>query len=260
MAHQEPRALTEAELRRYKDCADENAKLAECWASHQVVIIACEPSDSYKYAGERNSRAVAIHVMSPAEKPVWGQSRRPRQRQQQPSRQLYQTTIRFLERSKENKSSQPRPWHTKMGSHEVFEMYSFDAREKARETFDELGAAYVTVCIVSYDVRETTRAMDGFGVRMPAGAVLVDLVKVLEHQTRDEGIPEELSEYTNENIAVRNGRYDRRPGTPTGPLGMPSVRLLEVLGPAAAGHRADFKRTKKGSAALKRIASRIRNG
>ncbi|OHW89778.1 hypothetical protein CSPAE12_11637 [Colletotrichum incanum] len=198
--------------------------------------------------------------MSPVEKPVSRGSRSHERQNRQPTRRLSQRTIRVLERSKVNKRFQPKPWYMKFESHERYDMYYDNAQLKAQETFDELAATYVTVGIVSYDLRETTRVMENFGIKVPARAVFVDLIKVLEHQTRDEGIPKELRKYTDENVTMRNGRYDRRPGMPQGHAGMPSVRLLEVLGPAAASHRADFKKMEKKSVALQRIANRARNG
>ncbi|GJC90736.1 hypothetical protein ColLi_13574 [Colletotrichum liriopes] len=198
--------------------------------------------------------------MSPAEKPVSGESRIHKRQKWQPTRQLSQRTIRVLERPKVKNRFQPKPWHMKFESYERYDMYYDNAQLKAQETFDELAATYVTVGIVSYDLRETKRVMEKFGIKVPTRAVFVDLIKVLEHQTRDEGIPKELRKYTDENVTMRNGRYDRRPGMPQGYDGMPSVRLLEVLGPAAASHRADFKKIEKGSVALQRIANRARNG
>ncbi|GKT41062.1 uncharacterized protein ColSpa_01243 [Colletotrichum spaethianum] len=255
MAHPSPRLLTEAELRRFEDCADENTKLADCWESQQVAVVTCEPSDYFRSYDMKHSKAIAIDVLTPIEKPVSGASRKPRQT----TRQVSQKLIRVLERSKVDKRFQPKPFHSTINSLERVDMYTEDAHSKAQQTFDELAAAYVTVCIASYDLRDTTRVMHEFGIKVPPRAVFVDLIKVLEHQTRDDGIPKELRKYTDENVTMRNGRYDRRPGTPQGQLGMPSVRLLEVLGPAAVSHRADFKKIEKGSVALKRIANRARN-
>lgn len=256
MAHRERHQLTEGQRRRFEDCALQNVLLADCWAGSQVIMVTCEPSDMYKFPGYSNSTAIEVDIMSPAEKPTWDSA----SSGQQGTRQLSKRTIRLLQKSKEHKRLQPRPWHAKIDVHEMFELYSEDALLKAQETFDELDAAFTGICIASYDKRESMAALKAFGVTLPAKTVFVDLVKVLEHQTRDEGIPEELRRFTDENVAVRNGRYDRRARDLTGPHGMPSIRLLEVLGPAAESHRSEFKKFEKEEIALKRISRRMRNG
>ncbi|OHF01757.1 hypothetical protein CORC01_02948 [Colletotrichum orchidophilum] len=264
-ARQKPRLLSESELRRFEDCANENETLADCWASDQIVIVACERSDSYRYLGEWSSRPMELHVMSPADK-LLRRSRRLDDQRQDPSKSCYKIrTICMLEKSKVHIDCQPRPWtwYSATTAHETIQLYDEEAQAKAQETLDALGGgAYATICVVSYDLRETMAALALFGVKLPScKLVFVDLVKVLEHQMREEGsIPEPLRKYTDANIVMRNGRLDRRPGPPTGNLGMPSLKLVEVVGPAAESHREDFKRLEKEDMALKRIASRIRNG
>ncbi|KAL0779989.1 hypothetical protein CaCOL14_004473 [Colletotrichum acutatum] len=260
-----PRLFSKSELRRFEDCANENQTLADCWAGDQIVIVACELSDKYQYADKRNSRAIEINVMSSVDKPVWRSLPLDTRQYDALKRHCSTRTIRMLGKSKVNKSLQPKPWswYNAAAAHETFELYEEEARAKAQEAFDALsGEMYATVCVVSYDLRETMAALDLFKVKLPSSKVVfVDLIKVLEHQTRgEEVIPERLRKYTNDNIAMRNGRLDRRPGTPRGYLGMPSIRLLEVVGPAAEGHRADHKKLEKGNVALERIAKRIRNG
>ncbi|KAK2010899.1 hypothetical protein LZ32DRAFT_607024 [Colletotrichum eremochloae] len=262
MAQPMKRPLTEAELRRAEDCADENEKLAECWESHQVAIVSCERADNLnRFPGYQTMPVLTIDTLLPLEQPAAGSCSGKKKQQQQPmTRELAQRTIRELERVKGNKWSAPRPYYFKHRSHEQFDVYTQEARIRASETFDGLAQKYVTVCIAGYDLRETRRGMESLRIDTPERVVWVDLMKVLEHQARDGGIPTELRRYTDDNVTVRNGRYDRRPGEPRGDYGMPSVRLLEVLGPAAAGHRADFRKLEKGSVALKRIANRARNG
>ncbi|KXH45684.1 hypothetical protein CNYM01_07114 [Colletotrichum nymphaeae SA-01] len=262
---QMPRLFSESELRRFEDCANENQTLADCWAGEQIVIVACELSDRYQYADQRNSRAIEINVMSPADKPIWRSLSLDDKKHDAFKKHCSTRTIRMLEKSKVNKSLQPKPWswYNAAAAHETFELYEEEGRAKAQEAFDALGGpAYATVCVVSYDLRETMAALELFKVKLPSSKVVfVDLIKVLEHQTRGEGvIPEQLRKYTNDNIAMRNGRLDRRPGTPRGYLGMPSIRLLEVVGPAAESHRADHKKLEKENVALEKIAKRIRNG
>ncbi|KAK1673357.1 hypothetical protein BDP55DRAFT_670008 [Colletotrichum godetiae] len=262
---QQPRLFNESELRRFQDCANENETLADCWAGDKIVIVACELSDRYQYADARNSKAIEINVMSPADKPVWRSLPLDDQQHDAFKKHCSTRTIRMLEKTKVNKSLQPRPWswYNAAAAHETFELYAEEARAKAQEAFDALGGeAYATLCVVSYDIRETMAALELFGVKLPSSEmVFVDLIKVLEHQTREERvIPERLRKYTDDNIAIRNGRLDRRPGTPRGYLGMPSVKLLEVVGPAAQSHQADYKKLEKGNVALNRIARRIRNG
>ncbi|KAK1996330.1 hypothetical protein LX36DRAFT_658671 [Colletotrichum falcatum] len=259
MAQSMKRPLTEAELRRAEDCADENAKLAECWESRQVAIVTCEPADTLsRFPGYQTELVFTIDTLLPLEQqpaPGSGGGKSHQQHQQQ-------KMMRERVKRDNSSSSEPKPFYSKHRSHARLDVCTQEARIRAALTFDELARDYVTVCIAGYDLRETRRGMESLRVEAPRAAVWVDLMKVLEHQARGAGgaIPEELRRYTDENVTVRNGRYDRRPGEPRGRYGMPSVRLLEVLGPAAAGHRAGFKRLEKESVALKRIANRARNG
>lgn len=249
MAQPQPHLLTRGDLRRITDCVNENVKLADCWKSEQVVIVACEPTGAHLTDTSR----LTLDILSPAANPVWGS----KPREQHPTRHICQREIVVLTKSKENKRLQPRPWHGIWESREHFDLYRDEAVAKAREIFSELCSQYVSICLVSHDLRDSLSAIENFGVELPASTVFVDLVKVLEHHSRQsgKGPPEELRKYTDENIAVRNGRYDRRPWPLMGVYGMPNLALLEVLGPAAESHRRD--KTEKQDAAMKRIVRRM---
>ncbi|TDZ19453.1 hypothetical protein Cob_v007805 [Colletotrichum orbiculare MAFF 240422] len=251
---QKYRPLTDANIRRFQDSAEENKTLANCWGAESAVILSFEWTAAYKYNGWMKLPTIRLEMTHPAEKPgCEGDGK--------PARRTSSRTINMLERPRCMRRERwaPKPWHTKANTHETFDLYREDAIAKAQETFAELARDYATLCVVNYDVESSRRGLQTFGVRLPANAVFVDLVKVLEHQTRDEGIPECLRQYTDENIAIRNGRYDRAP-TERGCLGVPYLRLLEVLGPAAESHRASLDKTLKGDIAMKRIAKRIRHG
>ncbi|KAF6827804.1 hypothetical protein CMUS01_08842 [Colletotrichum musicola] len=134
-------------------------------------------------------------------------------------------------------------------------MYLGGAEDKLQEIFGQLGADYPSMCIASHDLRDSLSALRNFGIEPPETAILVDLVKVLEHQSHENrGISEELRKYTDNIITVRNGRYDRRSWPLTGHYGMPNAALLEVLGPSAGGCRRN--KTEKEDRALRRIAKR----
>ncbi|KAF6796987.1 hypothetical protein CSOJ01_13067 [Colletotrichum sojae] len=153
-------------------------------------------------------------------------------------------------------SFRPRPGSWRWGSREDFSMYIGGAKNKLQEIFGQLGADYPSMCIVSHDLRDSLCALRNFGIEPPETAILVDLVKVLEHQSRHEnrGISEELRKYTDDNITVRNGRYDRRSWPLTGHYGMSNAALLEILGPSAGGCQRN--KTEKEDIALRRIARR----
>ncbi|EXF81386.1 hypothetical protein CFIO01_01048 [Colletotrichum fioriniae PJ7] len=189
---QKPRLFNESELRRFEDCANENETLADCWAGDHIVIVACELSDRYQYADQRNSRAIEINVMSPGYKPVWRSSPLNDQQHDTFKKHCSTRTIRMLEKSKVKKCLQPKPWswYNAAAAHETFELYEEEARAEAQEAFDALGVeAYATVCVVSYDLRETMAALELFKVKLPSSQIVfVDLIKVLEHQTRGEEV------------------------------------------------------------------------
>lgn len=252
MAQPQPHLLTKGDLRRVEDCVNENVKLADCWKSDQVVIVACEPSGAHL----SDPSLIALDILSPASNPVWGS--KPSERH--PTRHICRKAVRIIEKTKENKRLQPRPWHGIWESREEFQLYGDDAVAKAREVFSELSNQFVSICIVSHDLRDSLASIEKFGVELPASTVFVDLIKVLEHQSRQtgKGIPEELRKYTDENVADRNGRYDRKPWPLTGWYGMPNMALLEVLGPAAESHRRD--KTEKRDTAMKRIVRRMAVG
>lgn len=252
MAQPQPHLLTKGDLRRVEDCVNENVKLADCWKSDQVVIVACEPTGAHL----SDTSLLILDILSPAGNPVWGS----KTNKQHPTRHICQKTISILEKTNENKRLRPRPWHGIWNSREEFQLYRDDAVAKAREIFSELCTQFVSICIVSHDLRDSLASIERFGVELPASTVFVDLIKVLEHQSRQtgKGIPKELRKHTDENVAERNGRYDRKPWPVTGLYGMPNMALLEVLGPAAETHRRD--KTEKRDAAMKRIVRRMAVG
>lgn len=250
MAHK-ARLLTEVELRRFEDCAGENAKLAACWNSDQVVIVACEPTIAYKTARVSVSPALQLDILSPASNPAWFSI----PSVSHPTRHFCRRTIRKLERPKckQDEIYRPGPWCLDTGVRHRYEMYDEDAKTKAQEVFEELASKYASICLASCYMHKTMAVLQTFGVRVPATMVFVDLIKVLEHQTRECGIPEELKIFADDNVSVRKGRYDGRPGGNIDHYGTHNVQLLEVLGPAAEGHRLDFRKAEREDAALKRL-------
>lgn len=254
MAQPQPHLLTRGDLRRINDCVAENITLADCWKNDQVVIVACEPTGAHLW----EATLLYLDILSPTSNPIWGS----KPMEKHPTRQICHRSIGALNRSKGNKSLQPRPWHAGgiYDYRQQFYEYRDNAQARARPIFSELCEQYVSICIVSHDLRDSLSALKAFGVELPSNTVYVDLIKVLEHQCRQSGKdpPEELRQWTDENVAVRNGRYDRRPWPLRGWYGMPNLALLEVLGPAAEGHRRD--KTERRDAAMKRIVKRMRVG
>ncbi|KAJ0268395.1 hypothetical protein COL940_013425 [Colletotrichum noveboracense] len=245
MTHQTPHLLTKGELRRVEECAKENGTFAECWNSDQVVIVGCEPVGAHVSVTE--TPFMELDILSPTANPLSGS----KSSKQHPTRQCCKKKIIVLERSKVNKRLRPKPWHYRYNSTEELSLYYDDAKEKVKEIFSQLAAEYVSVCIVSHDLQDSLSSLQRFDLELPPTTVFVDLIKVLEHQSRHDGqgIPKALRKYTDDNIAIRNGRYDRRPWPLTGPYGMPNYALVEVLGPAAEGCKRD--KTEKEDAALK---------
>lgn len=249
MAQPQPHLLTRSDLRRINDCVAENIALADCWKNEKVVIVACEPTGAHL----SETTLLSLDILSPTSNPVWG----PKPSDKHPTRQICHIDIVALNKSKENKALQPRPWHSTYDCRQRFHDYRDQARAKARQVFSELCEQYISICVVCHDLRDSLAALETFGVEVPSSTVYVDLIKVLEHQCRQfgKGPPEELRQYTDENVAVRNGRFDRRPWPLVGWSGMPNLALLEVLGPAAESHRRD--KTERRDAALRRIVRRM---
>lgn len=252
MAQFQPHLLSRGDLRRVQDCVNENVKLADCWKIEQAVIVACEPMGAHL----SETYFLALDILSPAANPFRGS----KPSKQHPTRQICQKAVRILEKTKGNTRFQPMPWYGVYHCRDESQLYRDDARAKAREIFSELCAQYVSICVVSHDLRDSLASLETFGVELPASTVFVDLIKVMEHQSRQtgKGLPKELRKYTDENVAVRNGRLDRKPWPVTGWYAMPNLPLLEVLGPAAERHRRD--KTQKRDAAMKRIVRRMAVG
>ncbi|GKT41323.1 uncharacterized protein ColSpa_01504 [Colletotrichum spaethianum] len=209
MVHK-PRFISEIVLQRFEDCASENAILADCWTSDRVVIIACEPTDAYKTVTVSVSPALQLDILSPAANPIWPSL----SNASEPARHFCRRNIRQLERPKchDDRVYWPQFWCSNTGVYQTYSMYDEDARAKAQEVFNDLGAGYASACVASCSISKTKTVLDIFRVRLPATTVFVDMIKVLEHQTRNHDIPQELRMYTNENISVRKQRYHGRPG------------------------------------------------
>ncbi|KAL0943495.1 uncharacterized protein CTRU02_201382 [Colletotrichum truncatum] len=257
MAQFMPHLLSESTLRRHEDCAAENAKLADCWKGRQVVILTIDWADGQIYPNYRVMPMIRLNILSPDEKPILDSISSDRH----PTRQFCRRSVHMVEQKKKHTRFQPNPYYMKVDEHETFDLHDEDAKKKVHELFDGLAAEYTAICIVSIDVQDSMKALGVFGATLaslPSNIVFVDLVKVLEHQTRDGEIPEELQSYTDQFIAMRNGRYDRCTGPVGRWLGLTHFRLLEVLGPAAESRRQSFKKSEKEDAALKRIAARMR--
>ncbi|KAH0419839.1 hypothetical protein CcaCcLH18_14271 [Colletotrichum camelliae] len=252
MAHHTPHLLTKGELRRVEDCVRENETFAECWNSDQVVIVGCEPVGAHVSVME--TPFMELDILSPNANPFSGC--KTRTSKHHPTKQFCMKKIIVLEKSQVNKRFRPKPWHYGYASVEEISDYGDEAKAKVREIFDQLTAEYVSICIVSHDMHDSLSSLRKFSVELPPTTVFVDLIKVLEHQSRHEnqGTPKALRKYTDDNIAIRNGRYDRRPWPLAGLYGMPNHALVEVLGPAAEGCKRD--KTEKEDTALKRIAKR----
>ncbi|EQB48603.1 hypothetical protein CGLO_12140 [Colletotrichum gloeosporioides Cg-14] len=250
MTHQTPHLLTKGELRRVEECAKENGTFAECWNSDQVVIVGCEPVGAHVCVTE--TPFMELDILSPTANPLSGS----KSSKQHPTRQCCKKKIIVLEKSNFNKRLRLKPWHYRYGSTEELSLYYDDGKAKVKEIFSQLAAEYVSVCIVSHDMQDSLSSLQKFDIELPSTTIFVDLIKVLEHQSRHDGqgIPKALRKYTDDNIAIRNGRYDRRPWPLAGQYGMPNYALVEVLGPAAEGCRRD--KTEKEDTALKRIAKR----
>jgi hypothetical protein len=249
MAQPQPHLLSRGDIRRVNDCVAENVKLADCWKSDQVVIVAVEPTGAHL----SNPYVLMLDILSPKSNPI----SIPKPKAWSPFQQVCHTYIVPIEK-KGGRWVTPDPgWHETHDWRHIYHDYDDKKTMKVEQTFSQLCEQYVTICIASHDLQDSLAALKNFGVKLPANTVHVDLVMVLEHQCRQSGTgpPEQLRKYTDENVAVRNGRYDRRSWPVVGDYGMPCLALLEVLGPAAESHRRD--KTEKQDAALKRIVKRM---
>lgn len=279
--------LTEAELGRLRACADENTALANCWNKPHVAVIAMEWAPLgfiYAWRGwiARNEnmgywqREGEMPVLTVEVAEFSTQSASPRFRR-----------YTFWIRSRIALWGNSRWWTQRSADevldHKVFFEPADITLSKVNKLLVELTKEFPSLCICSHRPGQTMSALEKMGFRLPKNAVFVDLVKVLDHQSRASGVPKELKAYVDARIYVNprsGGRFEERPEVTEGddrflgflesapkwgkdrewlevirrPEDVSAPTVLAVVGPNAALHRRDMERVEKDNTALDKIA------
>lgn len=290
MASTPHRLLTEAELGRLRACADENTALANCWNKPHVAVVTMEWAPlgfTYVWHGwvSRNENKgywsnqgeAPVLTLEVAEFPPEGTSP-PRFRKYtfwiRSRMALWGTSRWWTQRMQKDEDS---------GNEKTFYEPEHITLAEIHKIFAELVKISPSLCICSHRPSQTMQALEKMGFRLPKNAVFVDLVKVLDHQSRDSGAPKELEEYIKTRLYVNprtGGRFEERPETAEGddrwlgfyttapkwgrenewreiirrPGDVSAATVLAVVGPKAALHRRDMERVEKDNIALDKMA------
>lgn len=298
MARQ-PGLIAEGEMKRIRKCAVENEALARCWGKSHVALVAMEWAPSglaYSWKGwiARNEemgywvKREAMPVLSVEVQPgspvaSGGEVQSSHGLKEAYGHRLWlrsgwtQSVVRAREQWWE---AHPRE-NTQSSFASTTQAVMF-----LEKLFRELSSTHSTICVCSHRPSTTQQGLADIGFKLPKGTVFVDLVEVLEYQSRFRGIPPALEDYVNSCLDMdqRSGlRLAEKPGEYDGDAlaldfdkhapkyGQPNewreiIRkkddvsagtLSKMLGPEAEVHRRQIDRLEKENLALERAAKAL---
>lgn len=270
------------DINRLRASANQNATLADCWGQETVALIALEwAPEGYRYTwtshiacNEVRGRWYPTKIMPVLTADVatfprgWGRSGH-----------LTFDRHRFWIDKKWSST-----WRDSDGAPGgPVEAFSGQIRTALAKFFSKLQRTYTTVCVCSHRPQLTRRGLEEIGFSLPEGVPFVDLIRVMEYQTRSGGgVPKELSDHFGHWLEpdARTGGFDEVSGTPDGfmedapkwgrkdekidrvraPGDIAVSTVLEVLGPEAEAHRRDIDKLERGNIAMERISRRAGTG
>ncbi|KAH6686858.1 hypothetical protein F5X68DRAFT_240310 [Plectosphaerella plurivora] len=295
MASPPQRLLTEVELNRLRACADENTVLANCWNKPHVAVVTMEWAPvgfTYHWrdwiSRNENRGSWNCHHETPvltleiAEFPPNGASSSSSSSAPKFRRHT------FWIRSRMALWSHSRWWQHRLqqdegnGEKTYYEPENITLAE-IYKLFAELAKVSPSLCICSHRPDQTMRALEKMGFRRPKNAVFVDLIKVLDHQSRTSGVPTELETYVKTRLYANprtGGHFEEIPEAADGDEkfldfydtsprygrkgewreiirrsgDVSAQTVLAIVGPKAALHRRDMERVEKDNIALDKIA------
>lgn len=287
--------VAEGDMKRIRECGAENEILARCWRKSHVALVAMEWAPSglaYSWNGwiARNELmgywekqeampVLSVEVTAPESPAGPGSESQPSSKRNaacdfrlwlQSSRP--QSVIRMREDR----------WRTNPPSNTQSSFVSMnEAVTILKKLFNELSSTHSTICVCSHRPSLTQRGLAEIGFKLPKATVFVDMIKVLEYQSRFRPIPPKLKGYMNSCLDVdrRNGlrlaeRFDANDGDALAldfdehapKYGQPNewremIRknedlsagaMLKFLGAEAGTHRRQINKMEKETLALER--------
>lgn len=293
MSQVSPRLLDESALKRLRVCADENTTLANCWDKSHVAMVTMEWAPlgfSYLWTShiacnevrgwwlpQDEMPVLSVEVMAPASSKAKGQPDGDAARGN-PRRYTFWIRSQMALWGSARRSKLPAAPDTQV----LYEPAAI-VKKTLDKLFAELGREYSTICVCSHRPDQTRRALAELDFALPRNAVFVDLIRVLEYQSKFRPVPAELQKYVQSRLHVdgRNGgEFIEKFETTEGPDrsldfyatapkwgrdgewvevirrrdDVSSAEMLGIVGAQAEVYRREIDRVEKESTAVERAA------
>ncbi|KAI4683080.1 uncharacterized protein J4E84_006982 [Alternaria hordeiaustralica] len=267
--------VAESEMKRIRECATENETLARCWDKPHVALVSMEWAPSglaYCWNGwiscneargywkqVEAMRVLSVEITTPASPAV--------------------SSTEDQSDDGQNKAHEYRFWvPPKWNGRPNVPQSSFVSTNKAvaglEKMFRDLSSTYPTICVCFHRPTLTRQGLADIGFKLPKGTILVDMIKVLEYQSRFRDMPPKVKRYINSclNVDMRDGvRFGERfDASDSDALAsdfnkhapkygqtdewreiirkkedLPAGTLLKILGPEAEAHLRQIKKIEK---------------
>jgi hypothetical protein len=279
--------IAESEMKRIRECAAENETLARCWEKPHVALMAMEWAPSglaYSWKGwiarnevmgywkqEEAIPVLSVEITTPAS-PAISTTKDQSDEDQNKSREY-----RFWIRSKWPQSVVPmreNQWQANPGDAHSSFVSAEDAVAVLDKMFRELSSTHPTICVCTHRPTLTQQGLADIGFKLPKGTILVDMIKVLEYQSRFRAMPPKVKRYINSCLKAEMGdgvRFEERfDASDSGVLAsdfdehapkygqtnewrelirkkedLSAGTMLEILGPEAEAHRRQMRKIEK---------------
>ncbi|KAH6881424.1 hypothetical protein BKA58DRAFT_2218 [Alternaria rosae] len=200
--------IAESEMERIRECATENETLARCWEKPHVALVAMEWAQSglaYSWKGwiarnevmgywkqEEAMPVLSVEIPAPASLAV-STTKDPSGDKQNKSHEY-----RFWVRSKWPQSvvsMRENKWQANPGDTHSSFVSTKDAVAVLDKMFREISSRHPTICVCSHRPNLTQQGLADIGFKLPKGTIFVDMIKVLEYQSRFRDMPPKVKRY-----------------------------------------------------------------
>jgi len=279
--------IAESEMKRIRECAIENESLARCWNKPHAALVAMEWAPSglaYSWKGwiscnemrgywkqEEAMPVLSVETTTPASLAVSTTEDHSDDKQNRTHEYRFwmrskwpQDVVRIRE---DNWQASPNDTHSSFVSIN-------DAVADLEKMFHDLSSTHPTICVCSHRPTLAQQGLADIGFKLPKGTIVVDMIKVLEYQSRFRDMPPKVKRYINSclNVDMRDGvRFGERfDASDSGALASDFTKhapkygqtnewreiirkkedlsagtMLKILGPEAEGHRRQIRKIEK---------------
>jgi hypothetical protein len=292
--------IAAGEMKRIRNCATENENLARCWQKSHVALVTMEWAPSclaYSWRGwiARNevmgywSKQEAMPVLSVGVTAP-GSAAISASEDQCNNKGAATYGYRFWLRRKWPESvvrMREEAWQASAPSSTQSRFVSIKkAATVLEKLFQELASTHSAICVCSHRPSLTQRGLAGIGFKLPKGTLFVDMIKVLEYQSRFRDIPPGLKGYIDSCLDVdkRNGiRFEEKLEANDGEAlesdfnkhapkygqdnewreiirkreDLSAGTMLKILGPEAEVYRRQITQIEKDQLALERVMKHL---